>query len=79
MSLTEFDFSKSLVLKKFVSPLIIDSAEVSHSVHFRMSFYDYAVDKISGPINFSEQKELLMSPGAGQASLEDVNVAWTAE
>ena len=74
-----FEFSKSLVLKKFVNPLVTDSAEASHKIHFRMSFYDYAFDKISGPINFSEQKELLLSPGAGQVALDEVNVAWTAE
>ena len=65
VSITEFDFSKSMILKKFVNPLITDAADASHKLHFRLSFYDYALDKISGPINFSEQKELLLSPGSG--------------
>ena len=54
VSITEFDFNKSLVLKKFVNPLITDSAEASHKLIFRLSFYDFALCKISGPINYSE-------------------------
>ena len=37
------------------------------------------MDKISGPINFSEQNEILMSPGTGQAQLNDVSIQWTEE
>ena len=54
VSITEFDFNKSLVLKKFVNPLITDSAEASHKLIFRLSFYDFALCKISGPIIYSE-------------------------
>lgn len=54
ISLTDIDFNKSLVLKRFVNPFITESAEASHRLYFRVSFYDFALCKISSPINFSE-------------------------
>ena len=66
VSISEFNFNKSSALYKFVNPLFTASAEATHKLHFRVSFYDYAMDKISCPINFSEQNEILMSPGPGQ-------------
>ena len=63
VSITEFDFNKSLVLKKLVNPLITEASDVVHKLHLRTSYYDFAIDKISGPIQFSEQKEILMSQG----------------
>lgn len=69
VSIAEFDFNKSPALHKFANTQVTDSAEATHKLHFRVSFYDYAMDKISCPINFSEQNEILMSPGTGQVNL----------
>ena len=62
VNIHKLDFNKSFTLKKFFNPNYTSSEEMQ-KLRFRVSFYDFALDKISAPIIFSEQKEVLMSQG----------------
>ena len=41
-----------------------------------MSFYGYGLDKVYAPITYSEQVQLLMSPGYTQENLNQVSLGW---
>ena len=47
-----------------------------HTLSFRVSFYDVALDRIMAPLTFSERKQVKMSPGEGQDNLENVHLHW---
>ena len=78
VSITNLDFEKSFVLKKFMSPFITDSPEAQR-LYFRVSFYDKALDKITAPVVYSEASEILMSPGSSQVPLNEATASWAFE
>jgi hypothetical protein len=53
VELSLIDFGKSFILKKFVNSIITENDQIQ-KLYFRVSFYDQALDRITGPVCFSE-------------------------
>lgn len=70
-----FNLEKSLVMKKFCCKEIIESEEVQR-LSFRISFYHTSIDRISSPNNFSQQVQVLLSPGDEQVNLFNLSLSW---
>ena len=69
VKLDKLDFSKSLLLKTFMNSAVTEDAIHLHTLSFRVSFYDVALDRIMAPLTFSERRHIRMSPGDGQDNL----------
>ena len=79
VKLDKLDFSKSLLLKSFMNSAVTEDAIHLHTLSFRVSFYDVALDRIMAPLTFSERRHIRMSPGDGQDNLSDVSLSWSEQ
>ena len=53
VNLISFDFTKSFVLSKLLDPKVTESPE-AQKVYFRVSFYDFALDRLTAPVTYSD-------------------------
>ena len=58
VSISSFDLTKSFILQKFNIPTITEAVNDSHKIFFRVSFYDYSLDRVTAPVNYSEQADI---------------------
>ena len=60
INLTDICFSKSFVLKKVLASMTAPQPDKVYKIFFRVSFYSVALDRVSAPVTYSEQTELVI-------------------